>query len=97
MKTDPVVETLIDDLCATMAARAPRCPSVPVQSVRDYARVVLPFVRLRQRWKRPEPIPKDAAAFASILRQHGVYIFAIEKSFVECQAAQGKIAKALGS
>jgi hypothetical protein len=97
MKTDQIVEDLIDDLFATMAARAPRRPSAHVQNVPDYARVVLPFARLRQRWKRSAPIPKDTEAFASILKQHGVYIFAVEKSFVECQAAQSKIAKALGS
>lgn len=52
---------------------------------------------MRQRWKKREPMPRDTATFAAILKAHGGYIFAVEKSHMECQAAQGRIAKALGS
>jgi hypothetical protein len=55
------------------------------------------FGKLRKRWKRREPIPKDTQTFASILKEHGVYIFAVETSHIECQAAQNKIRQALGS
>ncbi len=91
------VDAQIDNLFEIMIARAPRRPSAPVPVVPNYERVILHFGKLRQRWKRREPIPSNTAAFASILKDHGVYIFAVEQSHIECQAAQGRIAKALGS
>jgi hypothetical protein len=97
MKIDPAVENIIDNLFAVLVARSPRRPSVQSSIVPNYERIVLPFGRMRQRWKKREPIPRDTATFAAILKAHGVYIFAIEKSHIECQAAQGRIAKALGS
>lgn len=97
MKIDPVVNVLIENLFDVMVARSPRRPSIPAPIVPNYERVILPFGRLRQRWKRREPIPRDTQSFAAILKEHGVYIFAIEKSHIECQAAQSRIAKALGS
>lgn len=96
-KKFPEVDARIDNLFEIMVARAPRRPSAPVPVVPNYERVVLQFGKLRQRWKRREPIPSNTAAFASILKEHGVYIFAIENGYIECQAAQGRIAKALGS
>jgi hypothetical protein len=96
-KTDPVVDALIDNLFAAMVSRAPRRPSVPVQIVPDCERTILQFAKMRRRWKKREPIPGDTNAFAEILKQHGVYVFTVGPSHVECQAAQGKIARALGS
>lgn len=97
MKIDPAVDALIENLFAAMVARSPRRPSIAAPIVPNYERIILPFGRMRQRWKRREPIPRDTETFASILKEHGVYIFAVEKSHIECQAAQGRIAKALGS
>jgi hypothetical protein len=97
MKIDPVVDVVIENLFKSLVARAPRRPSVPVPIVPNYERVILPFGRMRKRWRRPEPIPRDTETFASILKEHGVYIFAVEKSHIECQAAQNRIARALGS
>ncbi len=88
---------LIDNLFDVMIARSPRRPSQPVQKVPDCDRVTLQFGRLRQRWKRREPIPRDLETFAQVLKEHGVYVFAVEPGHIECQAAQSKIAKALGS
>jgi hypothetical protein len=97
MKVDPTIAVLIDNLFAVMVARSPRRPSIAAPIVPNYERIILPFGRMRQRWKRREPIPRDTETFASILKEHGVYIFAVEKSHIECQAAQNRIAKALGS
>ena len=97
MKIDPTVAAIVDNLFAVLVARSPRRPSVQPPIVPNYERIVLPFGRMRQRWKKREPIPRDTATFAAILKAHGVYIFAVEKSHIECQAAQGRIAKALGS
>ncbi len=97
MKIDPVVNVLVENLFAVMVARSPRRPSAQVPIIPNYERIVLPFGRMRQRWKKREPIPCDTATFAAILKAHGVYIFAVEKSHIECQAAQGRISKALGS
>jgi len=96
-KKYPIVDAQIDNLFEIMIARAPRRPSAPVPIVPNYERVILQFGKLRKRWKRREPIPADTQTFASILKQHGVYIFAIEKGYIECQSAQSRIAKALGS
>jgi hypothetical protein len=96
-KTDSVVDALIDNLFAVMVARAPRRPSVPTPIVPDCERTVLQFARMRRRWKKREPIPRDTNAFAEVLKQHGVYVFSVGLSHVECQAAENKIAKALGS
>lgn len=96
-KTDPVVEALIDNLFAVMVARAPRRPSVPTPIAPDCERTILQFARMRRRWKKREPIPRDTNAFAEVLKQHGVYVFSVGPSYVECQAAQNKIARALGS
>jgi|JYMV01.1.fsa_nt_gi hypothetical protein len=96
-KTDPVIDALLDNLFAVMVARAPRRPSVPVRKVPDCERTVLQFAKMRRRWKKREPIPCDTNAFAEILKQHGVYVFRVGPSYVECQAAQNKIARALGS
>ncbi len=97
MKIDPAVDAVIENLFAAMVARSPRRPSIAAPIVPNYERIILPFGRMRQRWKRREPIPRDTETFASILKEHGVYIFAVEKSHIECQAAQNRIAKALGS
>jgi len=96
-KTYPIVDAQIDNLFAVLVARAPRRPSVPVPVVPNYERVTLEFGKLRKRWKRRESIPCDTQSFAAILKEHGVYIFAVEQGYIECQAAQGRIAKALGS
>ena len=96
-KTDHVVDTLIDHLFAAMVARAPRRPSVPVPKVPEGERTVLQFARMRKRWRKQEPIPLDTKAFAEVLKQHGVYVFTVGPSHIECQAAQAKIARALGS
>lgn len=88
---------LIDNLFEKMISRAPRRPSQPVQKVPNGERVVLQFARLRQRWKRREPVPRDLEGFAQVLRAHGVYVFEVGPGHIECQAAQSKIAKALGS
>lgn len=96
-KTDAVVDALIDNLFAAMVARAPRRPSVPVPKVPDGERTILQFAKMRKRWKKREPIPCDTNAFADVLKQHGVYVFTVGPSHVECQAAQNKIARALGS
>ena len=88
---------LIDGLFDAMIARAPRRPSRPFQTAPDYDRVTLQFSRLRKRWKKREPIPTDLHTFAQILKEHGVYVFEIGPGHIECQAAQGRIAKALGS
>ncbi len=97
MKIDPTVDVVIEKLFAAMVARSPRRPSIAAPIVPNYERVVLPFGRMRQRWKKREPIPRDTATFAAILKAHGVYIFAVEKSHIVCQAAQTRITKALGS
>lgn len=98
-KADPVVMTIIDNLFTTMVARSPRRPSQVTQqrNVPDGERVTLLFARLRKRWRRAEPIPRDTQAFAQILRENGVYVFDVQPGHIECQAAQTKIAKALGS
>jgi len=96
-KKFPEVEARIDSLFEIMIARAPRRPSVQVPVAPNCERVVLQFRRLRQRWKRREPIPSTTEAFASVLKDHGVYIFAVEKGYIECQSAQARIVKALGS
>jgi len=96
-KKFPEVDAQIDNLFEIMIARAPRRPSAPVPVVPNYERVILQFGKLRKRWKRREPIPCNTVAFASILKEHGVYIFAVEKGHIECQAAQNRIAQALGS
>lgn len=96
-KKFPEVDAQIDNLFEIMIARAPRRPSAPVPVVPNYERVILQFGKLRKRWKRREPIPCNTEGFASILKAHGVYIFAIEKGHIECQAAQNRIAQALGS
>jgi|GEM_PF-2988838 len=98
-KTFPAVDAVIDNLFTVMVARAPRRPT-PINrgpAVPDCERVVLPFVKMRKRWKKCAPVPSDTKAFAKILLEHGVYVFSIHTSHVECQAAQAKITKALGS
>ena len=96
-KKFPEVDAQIDKLFEIMIARAPRRPSVPVPVVPNYERVILQFGRLRKRWKRREPIPSSTEAFAAILKEQGVFIFAIESGHIECQAAQARIKQALGS
>jgi len=96
-KTDPIVDALIDNLFAAMVARAPRRPSVAVPKVPKGERTILQFAKMRRRWKKREPIPRDTNAFAEILKQHDVYVFIVGPSHIECQAAQAKIARALGS
>lgn len=96
-KKYPEVDAQIDNLFEVMVARAPRRPSTLVPSVPNYDRVVLQFARMRQRWKRCEPVPNDTQTFATILKAHGVHIFSVERGYVECQAAQGRIKQALGS
>jgi hypothetical protein len=96
-KTDPVIDTLIDNLFAVMSARAPRRPSLVVPKVPDGERTILQFAKMRRRWRKREPIPRDTDAFAEILKQNGVYVFTVGPSHIECQAAQAKIARALGS
>ena len=96
-KKYPEVDAQIDNLFEIMIFRAPRRPSKPVEVVPNYERVRLDFVRLRKRWKRREPVPQNTQAFAEVLKNHGVYIFAVGPGHIECQAAQARIAKALGS
>jgi|688.fasta_scaffold12758_7 hypothetical protein len=96
-RIDPLAELVIDRLFASLVARAPRRPSQPVEIVPNYPRVTLLFGSLRKRWKRREPIPKDTAGFAQVLKDNGVHIFAVERGFIECQAAQNRIQRALGS
>jgi hypothetical protein len=96
-KKYPEVDARIDSLFETMIARAPRRPSVPVPVAPNCERVILQFGRLRQRWKRRESIPSTTEAFASVLKGHGVYIFGVERGYIECQSAQARIMKALGS
>lgn len=96
-KKYPEVDAQIDNLFEIMIARAPRRLSVPLPVVPNNERVILQFGKLRKRWKRREPFPCSTEAFAAILKEQGVYIFAIEKGHIECQAAQSRIAKALGS
>jgi hypothetical protein len=86
--SDP--NTVIDRLFEVMIARAPRRPSKPVEKVPDCQRVVLQFGRLRQRWKKREPIPRDVQAFAQVLKEHGVYIFEVGPGHIECQAAHSE-------
>lgn len=91
---------IIDRLFDVMIARAPRRPSSPSprsSTAPDCDRIVLHFARLRQRWKKREPVPRDLQTFAQVLEEHGVYVFAVGPGHIECQAAQGRIAKALGS
>jgi hypothetical protein len=98
-KTYPEVDAVIDSLFTVMVSRAPRRPT-PVNrdpAVPNCERVVLPFTRMRKRWKKREPVPHDTQTFAKILQDHGVYVFAVLPGHVECQAAQSKIARALGS
>jgi len=96
-KIDPILDALIDDLFSVMASRAPRRPSMPVPTVPDGERTILQFARMRSRWRKQEPIPRDTKAFAEVLKQHGVYVFTVGPSHIECQAVQKKIARALGS
>ncbi len=70
---------------------------MPVPKVPDGERTILQFARMRSRWRKQEPIPRYTNAFADVLKQHGVYVFTVGPSHVECQAAHNKIAKALGS
>lgn len=88
---DPVIDTVLDNFFAALVARAPRRPAVP-----ECQRIQLSFARMRQRWKRKEPTPKTTKEFARVLQLNGVYIFEIAQGYLECEAAQGKIAKALG-
>lgn len=90
-KFDPVIETVLDNFFAVLVARAPRRPTEP-----ECQRVQLSFSRMRQRWKRKEPTPTTTKEFARVLQLHGVYIFEIAQGYLECEAAQRKIAKALG-
>ena len=82
MKTDPIVDALIDKLFAVMVARAPRRPSVLIPKVPDGERTILQFANMRRRWKKREPIPRDTKAFAEILKQHGVYVFIVGPSHI---------------
>lgn len=97
MKIDDSVNALIDKLFETMVARAPRRPSAAISKVPECDRVILPFVRMRKRWKKREPIPSDIGSFAQVLKAHGVYVFAVAPGHIECENAHNKIAKALGS
>jgi len=97
MKRDLLAENIIDNLFAQMVARAPRCPSKPIEKEPTGERIRLEFGRLRKRWRKPEPIPTDTSKFAEVLKQHGVYIFAVGPGHIECQAAQNRIRQALGS
>ncbi len=91
-RIDPVIDTVLDNFFAVLVARAPKRPTLP-----DCERITLHFGRMRQRWKKREPIPRDTKTFAFILQKHGVHVFAIQPGYIECEAAQRKIAKALGS
>jgi hypothetical protein len=98
---DPSIDCLINNLFAAMAARAPRRPSSlnnhRVTAAPDCERLTLQFGRMRQRWKKREPVPRDTKTFATILQKHGVRVFSVQSGYIECQAAQTRIAKALGS